>query len=131
MLMVFFFFMQKTAYDMRISDWSSDVCSSDLEAMDAHRRSVEARIGSERTSPTMILTMPLGLALRSTAKHNRCRRYILYQHIFGHGGAYPDDGYFYIGIKARDWQRRWAEHSAAIKRGSRLKRKEERRVGKK
>src|SRR3546814_5002944 len=26
----FFFFTQKTAYDMRISDWSSDVCSSDL-----------------------------------------------------------------------------------------------------
>src|SRR3546814_2986111 len=31
--MVFiFFFKQKTAYDMRISDWSSDVCSSDLYA---------------------------------------------------------------------------------------------------
>src|SRR3546814_8199392 len=29
----FFFFKQKTAYEMRISDWSSDVCSSDL-----HRR---------------------------------------------------------------------------------------------
>src|SRR3546814_2934450 len=27
-----FFFKQKTAYEMRISDWSSDVCSSDLEA---------------------------------------------------------------------------------------------------
>src|SRR3546814_18962552 len=27
----FFFFKQKTAYEMRISDWSSDVCSSDLE----------------------------------------------------------------------------------------------------
>src|SRR3546814_4038489 len=27
----FFFFNQKTAYEMRISDWSSDVCSSDLE----------------------------------------------------------------------------------------------------
>src|SRR3546814_6226006 len=27
--MVFFFFKQKTAYEMRISDWSSDVCSSD------------------------------------------------------------------------------------------------------
>src|SRR3546814_2155879 len=26
-----FFFKQKTAYEMRISDWSSDVCSSDLE----------------------------------------------------------------------------------------------------
>src|SRR3546814_9841615 len=29
---VFFFFKQKTAYEMRISDWSSDVCSSDLRA---------------------------------------------------------------------------------------------------
>src|SRR3546814_7797514 len=29
-LLYFFFFKQKTAYDMRISDWSSDVCSSDL-----------------------------------------------------------------------------------------------------
>src|SRR3546814_7315055 len=28
----FFFFKQKTAYEMRISDWSSDVCSSDLAA---------------------------------------------------------------------------------------------------
>src|SRR3546814_5458654 len=28
--MVFLFFKQKTAYEMRISDWSSDVCSSDL-----------------------------------------------------------------------------------------------------
>src|SRR3546814_4706257 len=29
-LFCFFFFKQKTAYEMRISDWSSDVCSSDL-----------------------------------------------------------------------------------------------------
>src|SRR3546814_7539481 len=33
-MMWFFFFKQKTAYEMRISDWSSDVCSSDLEASD-------------------------------------------------------------------------------------------------
>src|SRR3546814_4609444 len=37
------FFKQKTAYDMRISDWSSDVCSSDLceviVVQDGHRRS--------------------------------------------------------------------------------------------
>src|SRR3546814_8584771 len=32
MYVVFFFFKQKTAYEMRISDWSSDVCSSDLRA---------------------------------------------------------------------------------------------------
>src|SRR3546814_2404241 len=30
-----FFFKQKTAYEMRISDWSSDVCSSDLFGLDA------------------------------------------------------------------------------------------------
>src|SRR3546814_8004154 len=30
---IFFFFKQKTAYEMRISDWSSDVCSSDLLLM--------------------------------------------------------------------------------------------------
>src|SRR3546814_9240339 len=29
----FFFFKQKTAYEMRISDWSSDVCSSDLQRL--------------------------------------------------------------------------------------------------
>src|SRR3546814_3208736 len=33
-LFFFFFFKQKTAYEMRISDWSSDVCSSDLEFTD-------------------------------------------------------------------------------------------------
>src|SRR3546814_8758169 len=31
-MLSFFFFKQKTAYEMRISDWSSDVCSSDLIA---------------------------------------------------------------------------------------------------
>src|SRR3546814_14536909 len=35
--MLFFFFKQKTAYEMRISDWSSDVCSSDLLPQ-RHRR---------------------------------------------------------------------------------------------
>src|SRR3546814_17727753 len=34
MLYFFFFFKQKTAYEMRISDWSSDVCSSDLQVSD-------------------------------------------------------------------------------------------------
>src|SRR3546814_7559625 len=33
----YFFFKQKTAYEMRISDWSSDVCSSDLLAVLGHR----------------------------------------------------------------------------------------------
>src|SRR3546814_4530304 len=34
----FFFFKQKTAYEMRISDWSSDVCSSDLRPLRAGPR---------------------------------------------------------------------------------------------
>src|SRR3546814_12997788 len=33
----FFFFKQKTAYEMRISDWSSDVCSSDLQLLRSQR----------------------------------------------------------------------------------------------
>src|SRR3546814_20936365 len=43
-LFVLFFFKQKTAYEMRISDWSSDVCSSDLptvergKGVDRHHR---------------------------------------------------------------------------------------------
>src|SRR3546814_4026794 len=36
----FFFFKQKTAYEMRISDWSSDVCSSDLARVDDGDKSV-------------------------------------------------------------------------------------------
>src|SRR3546814_9651958 len=38
---MFFFFKQKTAYEMRISDWSSDVCSSDLLDIE-YRRLAEA-----------------------------------------------------------------------------------------
>src|SRR3546814_8251919 len=45
---VFFFFKQKTAYEMRISDWSSDVCSSDLRALclgpaSRHRKGTRGR----------------------------------------------------------------------------------------
>src|SRR3546814_662055 len=35
---VFFLFKQKTAYEMRISDWSSDVCSSDLKVLENFRK---------------------------------------------------------------------------------------------
>src|SRR3546814_5452279 len=39
----FFFFKQKTAYEMRISDWSSDVCSSDLDVTLVRERDVLLR----------------------------------------------------------------------------------------
>src|SRR3546814_13582797 len=50
---VFFFFKQKTAYEMRISDWSSDVCSSDLpgcsRAARPPARSIHAECGECRS----------------------------------------------------------------------------------
>src|SRR3546814_9374036 len=65
---LFFFFKQKTAYEMRISDWSSDVCSSDLfgdddldvvvAAVDAAASNsdwiAEARSALRRASPTSL-----------------------------------------------------------------------------
>src|SRR3546814_1883297 len=52
---IFFFFKQKTAYELRISDWSSDVCSSDLDnhwtllpaAEDEHVGSTVLLVGDE------------------------------------------------------------------------------------
>src|SRR3546814_7204985 len=55
---VFFFFKQKTAYEMRISDWSSDVCSSDLPE-------VEFYLVSQNTDPDFPLTPPTGQSGRS------------------------------------------------------------------
>src|SRR3546814_9270024 len=55
---MFFFFKQKTAYEMRISDWSSDVCSSDLEATDIERYYSESAIPGDLTHglPLIVLT---------------------------------------------------------------------------
>src|SRR3546814_1213493 len=52
LVVLFFFFKQKTAYEMRISDWSSDVCSSDLSQreLDAARRR-RVRICLPRAEP--------------------------------------------------------------------------------
>src|SRR3546814_7389191 len=48
----FFFFKQKTAYEMRISDWSSDVCSSDLRhGAAAGTETRDPRVGTA-ASPT-------------------------------------------------------------------------------
>src|SRR3546814_16940961 len=51
-MFVCFFFKQKTAYEMRISDWSSDVCSSDLgEQLVEHR---SARAPAQRVRPVAV-----------------------------------------------------------------------------
>src|SRR3546814_5908038 len=44
-----FFFKQKTAYEMRISDWSSDVCSSDLDVLTGlWHRTISGRANQDR-----------------------------------------------------------------------------------
>src|SRR3546814_1085174 len=74
----FFFFKQKTAYEMRISDWSSDVCSSDLPPHPgAHRQ------GHEDPGGRPAARRPAGDHCRFAARRGRApaRRV---QH--GHGG---------------------------------------------
>src|SRR3546814_4604752 len=51
MNVIFFFFKQKTAYELRISDWSSDVCSSDLIEI--------SRLRTENSKLSAKLTQPL------------------------------------------------------------------------
>src|SRR3546814_5430153 len=47
LVFIVFFFKQKTAYEMRISDWSSDVCSSDLFIILKRRRRYRHRSGAQ------------------------------------------------------------------------------------
>src|SRR3546814_7121898 len=56
----FFFFKQKTAYEMRISDWSSDVCSSDLLAVPGFTAAQRFRLApgpDEDNAPARFLTI--------------------------------------------------------------------------
>src|SRR3546814_10803922 len=53
---IFFFFKQKTAYEMRISDWSSDVCSSDLNDPGGYTQSdIQPASFFQRQDPQLLL----------------------------------------------------------------------------
>src|SRR3546814_10673391 len=56
---LFFFFKQKTAYEMRISDWSSDVCSSDLRFPSA-RTCSSSRVMASLTALDIIVLLLVG-----------------------------------------------------------------------
>src|SRR3546814_7314708 len=74
--MVFFFFKQKTAYEMRISDWSSDVCSSDLVGRPIDRMLVISAVGKLRHRTArdigdeqmemLVVVEPIGKTARGT-----------------------------------------------------------------
>ena len=51
---MFFFFKQKTAYEIKECDWSSDVCSSDLEMSFAIAASMAFRDGCKKASPVLL-----------------------------------------------------------------------------
>src|SRR3546814_4689668 len=60
-VVTFFFFKQKTAYEMRISDWSSDVCSSDLEIAFSQCINKLRRVITPVVTGTIICLMGLSL----------------------------------------------------------------------
>src|SRR3546814_3176237 len=62
LLVIFFFFKQKTAYEMRISDWSSDVCSSDLCKQTA--------FGTRTATEGSLLAVPVAGAFEKGAYKN-------------------------------------------------------------
>ena len=70
------------------------------------------------TEPSVLFSAPAHLLLRPTGWPKKS--YVLYQHIFGEGGSYPNDGYFYVGITTRSWKTRWSEHRRAMLNGSPL-----------
>src|SRR3546814_5643649 len=55
LFVVFFFFKQKTAYEMRISDWSSDVCSSDLFSSQTLTQVVREDIPNTKMTKKLLL----------------------------------------------------------------------------
>src|SRR3546814_3544555 len=76
---VFFFFKQKTAYEMRISDWSSDVCSSDL---DEAARERAGPIFGEARARFIAGSAAEGTPFRiDPARHDLCRRGVVDQSV--------------------------------------------------
>src|SRR3546814_10865687 len=69
-----FFFKQKTAYEMRISDWSSDVCSSDLKAAPGFVNQASFDAGALTIGEDVIHRARVGVRVRDTAMKSEERR---------------------------------------------------------
>src|SRR3546814_965560 len=70
---LFFFFKQKPAYELRISDWSSDVCSSDLFIPDDRtpRLDSDRTARADRQSHFRLRRLPAGLPIESLRKSHK------------------------------------------------------------
>src|SRR3546814_2430314 len=82
----FFFFKQKTAYEMRISDWSSDVCSSDLYDPQGGRIAIDGQDISAVTQKS--LRAQIGIVPQDTVLFNDS---IGYNIAYGREGASADE----------------------------------------
>src|SRR3546814_8210864 len=77
LFLFFFFFKQKTAYEMRISDWSSDVCSSDLHGSAPWYQAccnTPRKAGSSIARPVPIATQVSGSSATVTGRRSEERR---------------------------------------------------------
>src|SRR3546814_20011636 len=100
----FFFFKQKTSYEMRISDWSSDVCSSDLRPVG------EVRVGEVPVGEVPVGEVPVGKASSSRTPfvYHRARK--LAQIAAGCSASARRDG---RGIEMKAWpDAQWGTPSA-------------------
>src|SRR3546814_10224320 len=81
----FFFFKQKTAYEMRISDWSSDVCSSDLVGRERRDRCrlADPFVEEGLAGPTL-LHIPQRMHRRQVVHTHVARRALVEPGLLGH-----------------------------------------------
>src|SRR3546814_9247900 len=103
--MIFFFFKQKTAYELRISDWSSDVCSSDLNLSPqvGRRGPVHGAAVTHPERPGLRLVRPQG---RDHALQHGC-----------HGRLACARRVHHIQVQAQQDQRRGRGRVAAFRQG--------------
>src|SRR3546814_15076450 len=115
----FFFFKQKTAYEMRISDWSSDVCSSDLW-------SVAASYGQRSDGRDDMFMLEVGIELPLFTANRQDRGIAARRAEYEAALATREDARREQAARIRTDIAQWE----ALKRQGERDRSEERRVGK-
>ena len=96
-------------------DVARDPALLKASALVAARKAPPSKIDGV-TEPSLVFSTPAHLLLAPAYWPKKS--YVLYQHIFGNGSSYPNDGYFYVGVTTRDWQTRWREHRRNVRAGS-------------
>lgn len=91
---------------------------TDPALMAAARRFDSTKPSARVTEPSILFSAPAQIFIAPNGWPKKS--FVPYQHVFGEGGSYPVDGYFYIVITTRSWKTRWAEHRRAMRKASKL-----------